>query len=490
MYSKLDELNTNPNNNTINHQQQQPSIDIQNQNEISIQKSIHIDYELSFLIDMKKFIQALTHKIQIDDNKLWFVFREIRLRIFRRPDLALKHLTLYSIFYYDLFGTLSKTSNLLQSLLLNQTLQLEVMKLINSLASLNKGRNYLLAKDTLIDEIVQIMIRENNDTDLRQNCLGSLQKFTLRAAPQNRLIELNVIHYIVDVFTYEANNLSDYTVEYGLALIMTLSLKQAGREKFEAVAERILQILLNFMNKGDGQVLTCINGTLYSLLKRQKFKKEAKKFNLENILQNYQTDNPQVKKQILYILEELNNPPEEKVYDENFEDDSGARDEDELAYDEEMDGDSINEELFEEHYQCLGEFIIRNANMNDLEIQRLNKFMTNNPNMCGNIQKSTLNSVSSLVRPEDADRPLRRPTTPMTTNLSMTGNSQMFYHGDKRALRNTNTLGSGNGNNNGIVSGDTGMLPKIGTDTAGAFQTKDKLKRTIPIGLNNNNIGN
>ena len=40
---------------------------------------------------------------------------------------------------------------------------------------------------------------------------------------------------------------------------MNLSLKQAGREKFEAVADRILQILLNFMNKGDGQVLTCIN---------------------------------------------------------------------------------------------------------------------------------------------------------------------------------------------------------------------------------------
>ena len=32
---------------------------------------------------------------------------------------------------------------------------------------MNKGRNYLLAKETLIDDIVQCMIREKTDSDLR-----------------------------------------------------------------------------------------------------------------------------------------------------------------------------------------------------------------------------------------------------------------------------------------------------------------------------------
>ena len=51
-----------------------------------------------------------------------------------------------------------------------------------------------------------------------------------------------------------------------------------------------MQILLNFMSKDNVQILTCINGTLYSLLKRKKFKLEAKKFNLESII--FKTDGP------------------------------------------------------------------------------------------------------------------------------------------------------------------------------------------------------
>ena len=215
--------NDNINNNNIDN--------IENQNEnIQKGKSIQIDYEPENLIDMKRFISALNHKIQVDDNKLIYIFREIRLRIFRRNNRQLSELTLYELFMYDLFGTLSKSSYLFHELINNQILNLEVMKILNALASLNKGRNYLLAKETLIDDIVQCMIRESTDSDLRQKCLGTIQKFTLRSQPQNKLIELNVIHYIVNLFACESDTLSDYTIEYGLALIMNLSLRKAGRK--------------------------------------------------------------------------------------------------------------------------------------------------------------------------------------------------------------------------------------------------------------------
>ena len=304
---------------------------IENQNDnLQKGKSIQIDYEPDNLIDMKRFISALNHKIQVEDNKLIYIFREIRLRIFRRNNRQLSELTLYELFMYDLFGTLSKSSYLFHELINNQILNLEVMKILNALASLNKGRNYLLAKETLIDDIVQCMIRENTDSDLRQKCLGTIQKFTLRSQPQNKLIELNVIHYIVNLFACEADSLSDYTIEYGLALIMNLSLRKAGREKFEAIADKTIQILQKFMDKDNIQVLTCINGTLYSLLKKQKFKNEARNKGLDIQLKNAKIDNPQLKKQITYILEELNKPPEEEEeYDENFEEDINAKDDDE-----------------------------------------------------------------------------------------------------------------------------------------------------------------
>ena len=443
-------------------------------------KSIQIDYEPSHLLDMKKFLMALNHKIKVDDNKLWFIFREIRLRIFRRNDIKLRQLTLFEAFYYDIFGTLSKSSNLLHQLLSNIILNLEVMKLLNSIASLNKGRNYLLSKENLIDDIVQCMISEKTDSELRQNCLGAIQKFTLRAEPQNRLIELNVIHYIVDIFSTQGDSLSDYTTEYGLALIMNLSLRKAGREKFESVAEQTLKILLKFMDKDSPQVLTCINGTLYSLLKRQKFKIEAMKCGLDKKLQNSNCTNPQLQKQISYILQELNSKPEEEEYDENFEEDINSKDEDENIYDENADAESVNDDTLEEHYKILGEFIIRNNDLNKIEEEKIISFMNSNPSMCEtytNNYKSFV-SVSSTLRPQDNNRPLRRPTTPMT-NSSMNGTNQLF-NVKKSLMRTINSkqdIQEGNENDNNYIPGDS----------AKAFEKRDKIPRTLNDFNNNNN---
>jgi hypothetical protein len=452
------------NNNIINENNiNNYSRDEQDNENLQKGRSIQIDYEPDNLIDMKRFISALNRKIQVDDNKLIYIFREIRLRIFRRNNRQLSELTLYELFMYDLFGTLSKSSYLFHELINNQILNLEVMKILNALASMNKGRNYLLAKETLIDDIVQCMIREKTDSDLRQKCLGTIQKFTLRSQPQNKLIELNVIHYIVNLFVYESDTLSDYTIEYGLALIMNLSLRKAGREKFEAIADKTILILQKFMDKDNIQVLTCINGTLYSLLKKQKFKNEARLKGLDIQLKNFQTDNLQLKKQITYILEELNKPPEEEEYDENFEEDINDKEEDENNYEDYSEGESIDGNLLEEHYKILGDFIIKNNELNKIEEEKILKFKNNDPSMARALlinNKSVItNSMTSTFRAEDGYRPLHRPTTPMS-NMSMTGTSMIYKNNNYKD----------NNNNEG----------KIPEDSANAFLKKDKIKRTPP----------
>ena len=457
------------NNILVNENINNYSRDEQDNENLQKGRSIQIDYEPENLIDMKRFQSALNKKIQVDDNKLIYIFREIRLRIFRRNNRQLSELTLYELFMYDLFGTLSKSSYLFHELINNQILNLEVMKILNSLASMNKGRNYLLAKETLIDDIVQCMIREKTDSDLRQKCLGTIQKFTLRSQPQNKLIELNVIHYIVSLFANEADTLSDYTIEYGLALIMNLSLRKAGREKFEAIADKTIQILQKFMDKDNIQVLTCINGTLYSLLKKQKFKNEARLKGLDIQLKNTNTDNPQLKKQITYILEELNKPPEEEEYDENFEEDINAKDEDENNYDDYSEGESIDGNLLEEHYKILGDFIIKNNELNKIEEDKIIKFMESDPSMAkafvNNNKNVITNSMTSTFRAEDGYRPLHRPTTPMS-NMSMTGTSAIY--------KNNNYKDNIVGNN------DYENKLKIPEDSAKAFMKKDKIKRTPP----------
>ena len=52
---------------------------------------------------------------------------------------------------------------------------------LNSLASEYQGRTYLLAYKGIVEMLVETLYEEgNNDSYLRQNALGALQKFSLR----------------------------------------------------------------------------------------------------------------------------------------------------------------------------------------------------------------------------------------------------------------------------------------------------------------------
>ena len=360
-------------------------------------RSFHVEYDHTHLIDINLFQNTIYNNIKNknlssdDDLKYSFVFREMRLRSFRRTDPGLKKLTLYSIFFYDLYFKF----NLLKEIILNPQIyeksSLEIMKLLNQIASLKKGRNYLLMRQNsnqMIEDIVHCMMNEKEDSELRQNCLGTIQKFTLRIEPQNKLIELGIIKWLIETFTYESKALSDYSIEYGLALILNLALKKNGREKFEEESERTIQILINYINKDNIQIQTCVNGTLYSLIKRPLLREAAKKFGVENIIKNTQIKDPQTQKQMTYILEELqsnnNNINNDDNIEENFEEDPNAIDDENENnnFDEEYaELDSIDEDLVKLHYKNIGEFLIRNENQNVEEEQKIEVFSQKNPNM-------------------------------------------------------------------------------------------------------------
>ena len=98
--------------------------------------------------------------------------------------------------------------------------------------------------------------------------------------------------------------------------------------------------MCNYLDNESLQVRTIINGTLYSLLKRKKFREESKSIGLENVLTyNIKISNDQMKKQIQYILEELNSnkyedSEQDEKYDEENEDDDVLEDQD--IYEEDM----------------------------------------------------------------------------------------------------------------------------------------------------------
>jgi hypothetical protein len=105
---------------------------------------------------------------------------------------------------------------------------------VNSLASEYIGRCYLLQRKDMVNMLISILFNEGNqDNSLRQNSLGSLQKFSLRRDAQSIMISQDVINWILTTLKNEGDTLSEYSLEYTTALLMNLSLRVAGKNKCE-----------------------------------------------------------------------------------------------------------------------------------------------------------------------------------------------------------------------------------------------------------------
>ena len=439
------------------------------------------------LINMKKLSLILNSKHPVYNEKIAHLFKEIREKIYSK-DNTIRLTTLYQIFYYDILNTLSNNSNF-KRLLSNKNVNLEVIKLVNSLANYNIGKNYLLSKSNIIDDIFKCMISENIDTPLRQNCLGALQKFSLRNEAQNKLIELNVIHYLIDIFMFQANNLSDYTIEYGLALLMNLSLRKEGKEKFEALGEKIINILIKFLKYENIQILTCINGMLYSLIKKEKIKKLAIEFGIGAVLEELKKlKNEKINKQVDYILEELKKNSEEKNGDDNnindkddlfIEEDIHTKDNFDTIYNEYPESKVYDDIYMEKHYKILEDYLIKpKSQLEKQEKDKINNFMNENMNMTKVLLMT--NSYPS----NDSDE-----------NINNT-NNKIIKTEENDDEENEEEL---NNKNNDIVINEYAYNIKFENnndfddiygrpDDGFAFKTSDKIQRTPPRNIYSNFI--
>ena len=443
------------------------------------------------IINMKKLSLILNSKHPIYNEKISHLFKEIREKIYSK-DKNIRMITLYQIFFYDILGTLS-TNSYFQRLLSNKNVNLEVMKLVNSLANYNIGKNYLLSKITIIDDIFKCMISENFDTPLRQNCIGALQKFSLRKEAQNKLIELNIIHYLIDIFIFQGDILSDYSIEYGLALLMNLSLRKEGKEKFEAVSEKILNIFIKFLKYENIQVLTCINGMLYSLLSKKKIKKLAIELKIWDYLEELKKlKNELINRQIKYIQDELEKNSEDdddKNNKENMNDKDDHFTEEDVHKKENFDKifneypePKVYDDLYmEKHYKILEEYLIKpKSELEKEEKSKIYNFMNENLNM------TKVLLMTNSYRSNDSEDNIKE-----TNNRIIKTEENYDDNNEKEEEPNNKN------NNNDIVINDYAYNIKFEKnndfddiygrpDDGFAFKTNDKIQRTPPRNIYQN----
>ena len=311
----------------------------------------------------------------------------------------------------------------------------ETLRLINLFASEPAGRTYLLGEPHLIDELCQLLTvgtgaadDDGQDSIARQNCLGALQKLSLRRQPQNAMIDADVIAWLVAQLR-DIDSLSQYSVEYGTALLMNLSLRGAGKTKCAEPDLDVLTVLSQLMESDSMQVRTYVNGTLYSILVRGSLKQRADEIGLADSLRALiEHSDETFARQINYILEQIEKEVAEE--EEAPSEDEGGDEEEEEEADEEGEADDEEADVFPEARHSLepvggisGEPLLASRFLTGVyeaqeEASQLRASMQmgeERRRAAADANASRPNDLSARRR-HHPDEPLQRPTTPRASD--------------------------------------------------------------------------
>ncbi|NWX17941.1 ARMC9 protein, partial [Aegotheles bennettii] len=209
-------------------------------------------------------------------------------------------------------------------------------RLINAFASLAGGRAYLSQNPNLLQMLEERLKAEDKDSLTLENVLGALQKLSLRHALQSAMIKDGLIFWLVDILT-DIDCLSDYTLEYSVALLMNLCLRSAGKKTCAEIANRVLKVLSDLLGHENHKIQPYVNGALYSILYIPSVREEARAMGMEEILHCFiKEGNAEMIRQIEFIIEQLNS--EEPLNDI-------VSDDEEVEEDEEKDHDILEADL-------------------------------------------------------------------------------------------------------------------------------------------------
>ncbi|XP_056132825.1 lisH domain-containing protein ARMC9 [Lampris incognitus] len=210
-------------------------------------------------------------------------------------------------------------------------------RLINAFASLAEGRVYLSQIPCLLRFLTEALKKEEKDSVTRENVLVALQKLSLRRSQQTAMIADELIGLLVDELQ-DSDCLSDHTLEYSVALLMNLCLRTKGKRKCAEDAKHVLKVLTDLLGHENHEIRPYVNGALYSILCIPSVREEAREMSLEEILHCYsKEENPELNRQIEFIIKQLNSVEEEGPES----DDEEEEDDDEDLMDTDLDKEEV-----------------------------------------------------------------------------------------------------------------------------------------------------
>ncbi|VDM32524.1 unnamed protein product [Hydatigera taeniaeformis] len=223
-------------------------------------------------------------------------------------------------------------------------------RLVNALASLSRGRAYLAQNVAVVTVLSQKIfhLEGGHESPTRENLIGALQKLSLRRSMQTKMTDLGMVEWLVNLLE-DTDGLSDYTLEYAVALFMNLCLRSAGKARCVPMADRVLKVLTDLISHENTNILSYVNGALFSLLTRPEIQAAAEAMDLEGILACFmREDQQELNRQFEYIIKQMHTSAceydEDGASDNDDNDDDDDDEEDEAQMESDIDrGDDITD---------------------------------------------------------------------------------------------------------------------------------------------------
>ncbi|XP_062901773.1 lisH domain-containing protein ARMC9 isoform X3 [Mobula hypostoma] len=281
-------------------------------------------------------------------------------------------------------------------------------RLINGFASLSHGRTYLAQNMVLLKILEKTLETEEEDSITRENVLGALQKLSLRRKLQSAMIRDDIIFWLTRVLE-DSDSLSDYTLEYSVALFMNLCLRTQGKRKCVEDGKRVLKVLSDLLGHDNYEIRPYVNGALYSILAIPSLREEAKAMGMEEILLCFiKEGNSEMNRQLEFIIKQLNS---EEMLEDSDSDDEGEDDDDDEDDPDAMEADLDKAEILKPQPGELSGEKLLTAEYLGVGVH----YQTSGSTIMTNTLKARRKLGPSLK--ESTDEPLQRPVTPSMHRL-------------------------------------------------------------------------
>ncbi|XP_043484194.1 uncharacterized protein LOC122512439 isoform X2 [Leptopilina heterotoma] len=290
-------------------------------------------------------------------------------------------------------------------------LQQTAARLLNTIASLRCGRDYLSIGTATLNAVIECLNGSNDsipDAFTYDMLLSMLQKLSLRKSQRINMIETGLVEWLIHHLNIEVCKMSPYRFKYVTALLMNLSLQIKARTQVSA--SLVLPVLIDLLLTENETALPYISKALSNFLLDQQINEEGKRMGLESHLKYYRKRVSDETRQCLDYLIRVHNR-EEKIEETDVGDnDDGDCDflEDELDEDDPVQSD---------HGELAGEMLLASSyilpkNTKSIELDEPNSDFKLHKIQHREIiprESSKLNTTSSSTFPSASESQLEGP---------------------------------------------------------------------------------